>query len=350
MRSIGEIKELIFGKEKPKSSFLDDLKRTTAEREGTKIPEIYDIEQVREILGMSQHQVRTLVQQGILKAYRPGVRANSYDQVTDPAAIASIPLTFEASEIIEKHRKWSTFGKKPIIIAPENLVEHEQPVKEAAKFAAKQDGVTAEQARGEIARLGKMRESLLPIESDAKAQIGARLAELDCLSLNALFPSIDLSFLRWRRKDDGWPVFAFFSIEKKDCSLSVDRGGWSSNPKIPYGDTKHIATAFYGDVFDRLETFRTDATGLDRSVLSATFKGVIPEKTREKIVDCAKGKLFGNIIIVAEAPWHLRKEIIDPDPLVIGVKHGKAWLIDVFDLTPTEQIIKSEWTTGPDKK
>ena len=37
------------------------------------------------------------------------------------------------------------------------------------------------------------------------------------------------------------------------------------------------------------------------------------------------------------------------DPLLVGVYGEGFWLLDDFDLTPLERIIKSEFSTGPQK-
>lgn len=37
--------------------------------------------------------------------------------------------------------------------------------------------------------------------------------------------------------------------------------------------------------------------------------------------------------------------LAESDPLVIGEKHGKFWLIAVFDTTPAEEYVAREFTS-----
>lgn len=80
---------------------------------------------------------------------------------------------------------------------------------------------------------------------------------------------------------------------------------------------------------------------------TASFRGVIPEKVRENI-RVATGTFGNDIFILTAAPqWQLNTDVeIKPrDPLVIGIKGSKAYLVDVFDLTPLEEYLRREFTS-----
>ncbi len=69
--------------------------------------------------------------------------------------------------------------------------------------------------------------------------------------------------------------------------------------------------------------------------LTSRFSGLIPSDIRPKIVE-AKSDFGADIFILAEAQWEEKVELPNPDPIVIGFKHGYAWLITTFDLTTLE--------------
>jgi len=63
---------------------------------------------------------------------------------------------------------------------------------------------------------------------------------------------------------------------------------------------------------------------------------------------------FEQILIITEAPQWKVESIPQPpppaDPLVVGRIGSVLWLIDAFDVTPVENLVRAEWTTGPIKK
>lgn len=85
---------------------------------------------------------------------------------------------------------------------------------------------------------------------------------------------------------------------------------------------------------------------------SHKFSGLVPENIRDIIKE--NKKKFDSIFLVEEAhSWDIvdTKKIIKPvveprnvDPLIIGVKNGKSWILAKFDVTPLEQLIASEFS------
>jgi hypothetical protein len=81
--------------------------------------------------------------------------------------------------------------------------------------------------------------------------------------------------------------------------------------------------------------------------LNATFSGVIPLETKEKIREAQRSQAFEDIRVLAEADWSLER-YANPyyaDPIVVGLVEGQMWVIDVFDPTPLEEYIAKEFTT-----
>lgn len=74
-----------------------------------------------------------------------------------------------------------------------------------------------------------------------------------------------------------------------------------------------------------------------------SFTGFIPTTVKEKINDAKK--VFGrkNIFLVADAENCVRK-IVKADPLIVGLKDSRFYLIDTFDLTLIEEAVKEEFT------
>lgn len=69
--------------------------------------------------------------------------------------------------------------------------------------------------------------------------------------------------------------------------------------------------------------------------IKSTFAGIIPNATKDRIEEAAKG--FDEIALIAEATW--QEEKIQTDPLIVGVLGDKAYLIDHFDATEKEKMV-----------
>lgn len=227
-------------------------------------------------------------------------------------------------------------------------VELADPIPEAAKTAVKIKAVATETIQGELAATKALLKGLLPVESDSKPQLEHRLAELEGVRLDNMFPRIDLSFLRWRRKADGWPVFAVYSIDNPLCEIGSRQRRRRESYMVPEiempGGT--LLDTYFDDVEERLEKIaykdRNDwSFGSDESIISR-FQGLIPNETRRKIAESRNW--FNYVLIVGEAAW-MRKSVPSPDPLVIGIRHHLSWLVDKFDLTSMDRIVASEFTS-----
>lgn len=85
--------------------------------------------------------------------------------------------------------------------------------------------------------------------------------------------------------------------------------------------------------------------------LRTYFSGVVPSKIRKMINDAALEKEFDKLLLVQEVQeWTINKETISPpvrawDPLLVGVKAGKAFLLAQFDTTSLEEYVAKEFTS-----
>jgi hypothetical protein len=91
----------------------------------------------------------------------------------------------------------------------------------------------------------------------------------------------------------------------------------------------NIIRWIYGNVADR------DI----RISLTDKFSGLIPTDVKKECIEAHS--LFDDVFLVKEANWQI--ELIEKDPLIIGILHGEAYLVSHFDCTPFEYYVKSEF-------
>ncbi|MFH1828823.1 MAG: hypothetical protein ABH824_06200 [Nanoarchaeota archaeon] len=101
---------------------------------------------------------------------------------------------------------------------------------------------------------------------------------------------------------------------------------------------RKVTPKFFQERFNRTETYS----------FATEFNGIIPQEVKRKLDNFRK--IFGeNLYIVTEAQrWDLvgvqKREVpVIEDPLVIGVKAGKCFLLDQFDTTPLEEYVSREF-------
>lgn len=241
-------------------------------------------------------------------------------------------------------------------------------VVEAAKAAhvpSKKEMSHAKTIAGKVAREIKSaqytRKHLFGIEEHAKGELDlmietlkAKKSKYDSLRKYKL-PCVDLEVFSWRWKN-GYPKLAIIGLDSPKVSIEVrarrnynGRNSYtgSSSPRLP-----DLVMARYKDVVANL----TEQAKVRRKtiILETTFTGIIPSATREKILQAKK--TFKEVYIVAEAPadkWKIREEEAkEPrrkpsppnyDPLVVGWDGSNLWLVDQFNLTSLENLVKSEF-------
>lgn len=252
---------------------------------------------------------------------------------------------------------------KPSIAAPGVLLEVENPVKQIKSVPMPSLAMTGEDLDREIERLRSCEKDLLPIECSDEHRTEIRKAALllSQTKLDLMFPRLDPAFLTWRRKD-GWPSLAIFSLESPDCEFAHETTHWTALIARSRKENKgrhwpeRFRRKYYEDVYRKLEYLAMNEVSPDTmrgcASIRARFSGLLPDKTKAKM-EGLKEHFGTNMFVVREAPeWKLETWIAPEkwDPLLVGVCGDGLWLLDDFDLTPLERIIKSEWATGPQKE
>lgn len=257
-------------------------------------------------------------------------------------------------------KKDANYAKVSGVIEPGIGFDHPEPVSVAADMTKHVEVPALASRRTEWSRLGEEINRMLPMEQPSKSKVLKRIFELEAAELDSKYQRIDMSFLRWRRKSDGWPVFAFFDADNPTCVIRCEDMRFSDRkqeilPAIP------SLMGFYGDVFQKLHARALDSLAAgraDSALVHADFQGVIPEQMRRLIRDSQGLKephydnfgKFDKVIVVAEASWEVKDYTAPKDPLIIGLKTNSvfhsvfdAWLIAKFDTTSVENIVASEF-------
>lgn len=210
---------------------------------------------------------------------------------------------------------------------------------------------------------GKRR--LLPLETELGDGIQNRLRIVDLEiarhegTAEFDLPTISPKFLSWRTKN-GFPGFSIFTLNSDTTTVtfgpSLDFGPGAARFSLDQFNRKPslrmvpevpvcMSQCYLDRNLFRMMEMHCQDKGIDGLQLKAKYSGVMPQSVREKIYYWlnrpADAPRFEQIFIIAEAPseaWDV-KEIPKKDPLVVGMKRGLLWLIDAYDLTPTEKFI-----------
>ena len=109
-----------------------------------------------------------------------------------------------------------------------------------------------------------------------------------------------------------------------------------------------LPVSFIGFVYGIFIANRaTNSLNISRK-FSHKFSGIIPSNIRE--IATNEKKNFGNIYLIEEAyNWKIDDSVTiqkkqNPDPLIVGSKDGKYFLLAKFDVTPLENLIATEYT------
>jgi len=206
----------------------------------------------------------------------------------------------------------------------------------------------------EILRLNALREQLLPVETEAKERLAEEILALGrTLSDNDLgLPVLDPVVFTWRsggrlfRKEllpryVPFPTLGVININDPDGEMEI-RGTWGSG-RYDHSGPQCLPQSTYADVGEALRAIARGRTDTVR--LRTSFTGMIPNETRERIAKW-KETFPDEIYIVNEASWRFESlpRPLFGDPLVIGAKSGRYYLIDVFDPTTLESYIAKEFT------
>jgi hypothetical protein len=206
----------------------------------------------------------------------------------------------------------------------------------------------------EIARLDALRGQLLPMETEAFKRLGEEILVLQRkISDNDLgLPVLDPVVFTWRsggrmfRKDVllryvPYPTLGVININGADGEMEI-RGTWGGG-RYSHTGPQCLPRETYEDVGVALCSIARARISSVR--LRTSFTGMIPNETRERI-NKWKTTFPNDIYIVNEASWKLESppRPLFGDPLVIGAKAGRYYLIDVFDPTTLESYIAKEFS------
>ncbi len=196
------------------------------------------------------------------------------------------------------------------------------------------------------------------------------------------FPEIDMNFLRSARNFEGMlvPCFSMFDVtsafgtdasnESLTCEAHAScekhgRGGYESRYGVTIGGGEiqmDWVTHLWGEIFTKSLVVRALAMRLkdkrDDRVVSVTISEAfsptaIPKRIKGLV--SREMELFENVLLVKEANWRLnvRNESMPKparltnDPLIIGRKKDKFFLLHSFDTTKIEHYVSKEFTKSP---
>jgi len=217
-----------------------------------------------------------------------------------------------------------------------------------------------------ILRANKKLKNLFGFEETSRPAIVAHVGELErerarlqSLAKYGEFGCLSFAPFSWRDAKTKYPRLAIFSLDSPRFEISAQvemHDAYNGDYWVPRRRYKGkisptlppVIAKCYSDVLERL---MVTAKEKRKSVFLATsYVGLIPDETRAKIADAKK--LFKDIFIIAEGKnWELTekkpKVFRNPnagDPLVAGFDGTNLWVIDAFNLTSIERLIKSEFT------
>lgn len=226
-------------------------------------------------------------------------------------------------------------------------------------------------------RLKILLEGSLGIEAPAVEDVKKLIARD---TADVAYPRIDLEFLRMRKK--GWPRFAVYNLNSPIAFIETRahrrNSPWNPATEYFYGSSyqtqqyyrrgtdgvktlgRNIFDEYFTDIFNKFKKRCKKKKRIRRAFfnfeldvsfrIQTKFNALIPTKVRKEIEEARK-TFNKSIYLIGEADkWTLKEEVkVTPvrpvDPLVIGVKGMKAFLISSFDLAPVEDMVIREFTT-----
>lgn len=179
---------------------------------------------------------------------------------------------------------------------------------------------------------------------------------------------LDLSFLASTKnfpisgifslgRTQAWPAFGVVNVQNEAKTFQIEARATSS----PYGtDTyqTHLPKPMgiqYSATINTLIKLskKSDYSGV---FLSAKVGGIMPDTTRDKIMEALEKKIFDQVYIIFEVfDWELNvvKPVPQDDPIVIGWCNDteQAFVIDIYNPTGLEQYVADQFgftTTLPE--
>ena len=150
--------------------------------------------------------------------------------------------------------------------------------------------------------------------------------------------TMDMSFLGKLDKNKNF-VFGVFPTTSFDCKLDITLNDSGTLSTMSCGGLPKLI----GDGYRTGLRGKKLHTGYRHYILSANFAGMLPQKTKDKIMALRAAGI--STYLVADTHWKTTEaKAPNPDPLLIAPFEGKVYLVDVFDASIEENYVASEFT------
>lgn len=139
------------------------------------------------------------------------------------------------------------------------------------------------------------------------------------------------------------PVFGVFPTTTFECQLEITLNSDGKLASFSCGLPKIIGNGY------RVGLKRKKLSDkYRRYTLEATFVGLLPQKTKDKITVLKEAGV--PTFLIADTHWkETETKPPNPDPIVIAVYNKKVYMVDVFDASIRENYVAHELTEDPEE-
>ena len=238
-----------------------------------------------------------------------------------------------------------------------------------------------ELSEGQVQKIEDRLREFGPPPNFPKALVIEKVAarELYLKQVASHYSSIDLSFLGMQEENETpagnqifLPRFAVFFLDEQ-----IQTNKFSSNfyfdeenelvcgfePNLPDEMKHHFSIKASRNIFAEIQgkkvkkemQGRQGTITMTRGFLKATitFNGLLPSEVKKRMKDATR--FPGTTFLIAEAQkedwrWSFGEEVekvehFTVDPIIIKIIEGRPFLIDHFDCTPLEDVVRREFTS-----
>lgn len=244
----------------------------------------------------------------------------------------------------------------------EDKTQDKDFVKEALALATPARKVTKKEIEAELKRAKDAKKGLLGIEKNGAPAIDARIKELEGEKRGLSYRKLSTEPLRWR-DSKGMPRLVLYSIDRPEAKFifdgeeltvpgptelsleGVDEYDEDSEAEANKNRALYPDLFVYDDIYDKLQKEYEKTDDLQAIEYTTIFDGLLPTDVRE--IAKREKKNFDGLYILAEVKGWKRTEIARPkyaDPLLLGWANPYFYVLAAFDLTPTEEYVRREFT------
>ena len=160
-------------------------------------------------------------------------------------------------------------------------------------------------------------------------------------ALLSTLQTMDMLFLG-KLDNDKNPVFGVFPTTSFDCKLKISFAMAGTISNINCGGLPKIIGDGYRAGLKGKKLRKTSSSSYRSQTLSASFVGLLPQTTKDKIVALKEASI--PTFLVADTQWQMTAlKAVNPDPLLIALFGTKVYLVDVFDASIEENYVASEF-------